>query len=132
MTNLIVANTIKDQLGGKALFMLGAKNLAGDETSLSFTIGKNAGRWTKVKIELNPLDYYNVEFMRVERRKDPKFGGIRLPKVVKFGVHRDTPVDMLYAMIESATGMATSLTAHHANYQQYDFCSTVIPKEYTR
>lgn len=131
MSNLAVANAIKNQLGGGALFMLGAKNLAGDDTSLSFTIGKNAGRWTKIRIKLNALDLYDVEFMRVERRKDPQYG-IKLPQIVKYGVHTDTPVDMLHAMIESATGMATSLTAHYSDYQQYEFCSTDIPKEFVR
>ena len=46
MSNLKVAETILEQLGGnKFRMMTGAKNLAGDETSLSMRIG--TVRWCR-------------------------------------------------------------------------------------
>ena len=54
MSNLIVAETILKTLGGnKFRMMTGAKNLAGDENSLSMRIGRNSSNSNYLKITLN-------------------------------------------------------------------------------
>lgn len=61
-----VATTIIQQIGGnKAIAMMGAKNLGYTEKSLQFQIGKNSGGITHIIIELNGLDLYNVEFVKM-------------------------------------------------------------------
>ena len=49
MTNQI-ANTIKDQIGPKALYMIGAKDLMGFENGFGFKIMKNSKKVNFVKI----------------------------------------------------------------------------------
>jgi len=58
-----VANIIRDQIGGKALFMLGAKNLLahGEENALSFRI-RGSKKVNYIKISLTPSDLYTMEF----------------------------------------------------------------------
>lgn len=63
MSDMTVANTILDQLGGKRfLVMTGAKNLVGDSDSLMFKLPRNgkdgSNKW---KITLTPMDVYHVE-----------------------------------------------------------------------
>ena len=68
MTNLIVANTILQQLGGnKFIAMTGAKSLSGGLNSLSFRIGRNCHSINSVKIELTPKDTYDMTFYRVRK-----------------------------------------------------------------
>jgi hypothetical protein len=98
MTDMTIANTIRSQIGRKALFMLGAKNLVGSKDGLTFKVGRNAKGVTHVKVTLTPLDLYNVEFIRV-------WGTKITPKAECAGIY----VDMLHAAIEEHTGMYTSL-----------------------
>jgi len=68
MTNLNVANTILDQLGGRRfIVMTGSKSFAGDDNSLTFRIGRNSGNWNAVKITLTPADDYTVSFYKFRK-----------------------------------------------------------------
>ena len=65
MSNLQVANTILRQLGGHRFkIMTGAKNLIGDENSLTFKVASPI--CTHVKITLNGLDLYTATGFRHE------------------------------------------------------------------
>lgn len=93
-----VANTIKDQLGRKALVMMGAKNLVGDKNSLSFRIGRNSKGVNYIKITLTPMDLYDVEFGAIR-------GTNYKVKYKAEGIY----VDQLHDTIERNTGMYLSL-----------------------
>ena len=59
------ANTIYQQLGGgRFSAMTGAKNFVAIENGLVFYIGRNASKANKVKITVNGLDLYDVEFIK--------------------------------------------------------------------
>lgn len=61
-----VANTILAQLGGRVFTMVtGAKNLVGGEDFLSFRIPASKDKINYVKVTLNSMDTYDVEFGRV-------------------------------------------------------------------
>jgi len=95
-----VAKTILEQLGGnKFRMMTGAKNLAGDENSLSMRIGRNKTSSNYLKITLNMMDLYDVRFSRVS----PK-GGER--SVTEYN---DVFCDSLVEVFEKHTGMYTKL-----------------------
>ncbi len=96
--NMQVANTIKNQLGNKALVMMGAKNLAGGADYLSFKIGRNAKGVNYIKITLTPMDLYDVEFGNIRGMK------YTVKKTVK-GIY----ADQLHDVIEEYTGMYLSL-----------------------
>ena len=98
MKNLQVAQTIADQIGNSAFMMIGAKNLAGSENSLHFKVGRNSKGVTHVKIELTPADLYKMTFM-----------SIRGMNVKVKAEHDGVYADMLNRLIESETGMYTSL-----------------------
>ena len=100
-----IANTISDQIGRRALFMLGAKNLLATEQGLQFRIGRNANGVSHVVVNLDASDTYTVEFRSIRMsRKSP--GGIsnKLKKSFE-GVYADS----LHTVLESGTGMYTSL-----------------------
>jgi hypothetical protein len=96
--SLEIANTIKAQLGHKALFMIGAKDLTGSANALSFRIGRNCKSVNAIKITLEPSDTYTVEFLYVTKR------GIKVRAKCE-----DVYCDSLHATIESHTGLYTSL-----------------------
>ncbi len=63
MSNLQVANTIKDQIGRCAFMLMGAHTLLGGENFLQFTVGcRNDKAVKKVRVCLMPSDTYTVEF----------------------------------------------------------------------
>jgi hypothetical protein len=64
--DLAIAKTILTQLGGgRFLLISGAKNLVGGVNSLSMKIGRNSKKVTHVRIVLNHLDLYDVEFLSI-------------------------------------------------------------------
>ncbi len=92
-----IANTIRDQISGKTLFMLGAKNLLAHEDGFSFRIrGSKAVNY--IKITLNGKDLYDMEFGKV--------WGMNYK--VK-ATHNDVYADMMHGLIESETGLYTKL-----------------------
>ncbi len=69
--SLQVAQTILEQLGGRRfLAMVGAKNIAGDESSVQFSIGNGAkNKINKVRVKLEDSDTYTVEFWSIRGAK---------------------------------------------------------------
>ena len=94
MSHLAVANEIRNQLGGMAFAMMGAKNLAGGDNFLQFSIGDNEKKITKVRITLDPSDTYTVSFY--DRRGNIKHES------------NDVYCDMLHDVIEENTGLYLS------------------------
>ena len=100
MSNLIVAETILKTLGGnKFRMMTGAKNLAGDENSLSMRIGRNSSNSNYLKITLNSMDLYDMKFCKLTRKFEEK-------SVTEYC---DVYNDMLTEVFEKHTGMYTKL-----------------------
>jgi hypothetical protein len=101
MSNLAVANTILEQLGGagRLTAMIGAKNFVGDENSLQFGFtAKSKNKANKIVIRLMPDDTYKVTFWTVR--------GVKFMK----GAERfDVYADSLRSLIESETGLYLSL-----------------------
>ena len=100
MSNLTVAKTILEHLGGnKFCMMTGAKNLAGDENSLSMRIGRNSSNSNYLKITLNSMDLYDMKFCKLTRKFEEK-------SVKEYnGVYNDSMVEVF----EKHTGMYTKL-----------------------
>tara|TARA_Y100000588_G_scaffold178893_1_gene192792 strand:+ start:255 stop:560 length:306 start_codon:yes stop_codon:yes gene_type:complete len=100
MSNLTVAKTILEQLGGnKFCMMTGAKNLAGDENSLSMRIGRNSSNSNYLKITLNSMDLYDMKFCKLTRKFEEK-------SVTEYS---DVYNDMLTDVFTKHTGMYTKL-----------------------
>ena len=92
-----VAQTIREQIGGKALYMLGAKNLLAHDDALSFRIrGSKAVNY--IKITLTPADLYDVEYGKV-------WGMNYTVKATEEGIY----CDMMHESIERNTGLYTKL-----------------------
>ena len=100
MTNLDVANTILEQLGGRRfLLMTGAKNLAGSNDSLSFKLPSNPKKVTHVVIKYDYVrDLYNMEFLNIR--------GVNR-KVLR--EHEGVYFDMLQDLFTQETGFYTKL-----------------------
>lgn len=94
-SDLSVSKEIYRQLGGMTFAMIGAKNFIGTENSLKFKIGSNSEKVSYILITLEPSDTYRVAFLS-------RSGGV-LSEV------GDVYVDSLHAVIESHTGLYTSL-----------------------
>ena len=93
------AGIILKQLGGnKFRMMTGAKNLAGDENSLSMRIGRNSSNSNYLKITLNSMDTYDMKFYRLWRFEEKS--------VCEYN---NIYCDMLTDMFTAHTGMYTSL-----------------------
>jgi hypothetical protein len=93
-----VATIIRDQVGPKALYMLGAKNLGATEDALSFKIMKNAKGINHIKITLNSMDTYDIDY-----------GYVRAGKYTIKATDKDVYCDGLHASIENNTNLYTSL-----------------------
>ncbi len=66
MSNMNIAKTIMGQLGGSRLaVMTGAKNFLAVEGGVSFRIGRNSKGVNYVKVILNAMDLYDIEYGRV-------------------------------------------------------------------
>jgi hypothetical protein len=98
-----VAETIREQLGNMALMMMGAKNLVKGEDEkgqeyLAFRIGKNTKSINCIRITLNVLDLYDIEFASARGSK----------YTVKNNAN-NIFVDQMHSVIEDNTGMYLSL-----------------------
>ena len=95
-----VAKTILKQLGGnKFCVMTGAKHLAGDENSLSMRIGRNSSNSNYLKITLNMMDLYDMEFCKLTRMGEKK----------SVKEYNNVYNDMMTDIFTKHTGMYTSL-----------------------
>ena len=92
-----VAKIISQQLGNKALFMLGAKSLLDVGNGLSFRI-RGSRRVNYIKIILNASDLYDVEFGKV--------WGHNYKVVDSFD---NVYCDGLHSLIRESTGLYTNL-----------------------
>ena len=100
MNNLKVAETILEQLGGnKFRMMTGAKNLAGDETSLSMRIGRNSSNSNYLKITLNSMDTYDMTFAKLTKMGELK----------SVSEYKNVYNDLMRGTFTAHTGMYTSL-----------------------
>jgi len=98
LENRSIANEIRSQLGSKALFMIGAKNLIDHGNALSFKIGRNSKSINYIKITLTSLDLYDVEYGWLGAH------GYKV-RETSAGLYND----MLRRDIEKKTGLYTSL-----------------------
>lgn len=97
MTNTTTATEILNQIGNKALMMLGALNYGATDNSLSFKI-RGSKTVSHINIELNSMDLYDVTFIKIR--------GTNFKEVEKCeGIYSD----MLHNAIERVTGLYTSL-----------------------
>ena len=101
MSDMRTANIIREQIGHKALYMMGAKNLVGDSRQLTWKVGRNSKRVRWVQVILDPSDTYTVRFL----------GGGRAPsfEVIERASHSMVYFDQLHAIIEKETGFYLSL-----------------------
>lgn len=97
-TNLQVAETIRQQLGGaRFAVMTGAKNFVAGENMLLFSVGRGAKAGiNKVRVTLDPSDTYTVEFFRIR--------GVNVKTIAK---HSDIYCDQLQDVFTSETGFYT-------------------------
>lgn len=93
-----IANTIAKQIGNQAFTMIGAKNLLAHESALSFRIGKNVRKVNYVKVTLNGLDLYDIEYGCI-------WGSNYKVRATDENIY----FDGLHASIEANTGMFTKL-----------------------
>ena len=100
MSNMTVAKTILEQLGGnKFRVMTGAKNFMGFSEGLVMKIGRNSSNSNYLKITLNSMDLYDMEFAKVSRMGEKK-------SVTEYNnVYNDSMVEVF----EKHTGMYTKL-----------------------
>jgi hypothetical protein len=104
MDGIEVAKVITQQIGNRAFGMLGAKDLLGDENSLTFRIGRNAQGVTHIRVQLDPSDTYTMQFLKVRRLKAPPYIERKVVSEVD-----DVYAEDLRRIIEMKTGMYTSL-----------------------
>ena len=96
-----VARIILEQLGGRRFsVMTGAKNFVNTGDGLSMKIGRNKTNSNYLKITLNEMDTYDMEFAKVTKWGDKK-------SVTKY---KDVYNDMLRPVFTEHTGMYTSLS----------------------
>ena len=93
---LEIAKTIQQQIGNKALCMMGAKNIAGSNNSLSFKIC--GSKITHIKIKLNGLDLYDITFYTI------RYCQIKSEEIVENVYAED-----MHKLIETKTGLYLSL-----------------------
>ena len=98
MTDHHVAKTIQQQIGHRAFVMLGAKKFVAKKDGLIFRIGRNDKKVNMIEITLTPSDTYSVRFLYAR--------GLKMTERSSFD---DVYVGMLHELIESETGMYTSL-----------------------
>ena len=101
MGTTAVAATIREQIGGKALYMLGAKNFGTNGKDLVFKIGRNSKGVTHIEITLNSLDLYDVKFYACR-------GGLT-PSIKTKAEHNNVYSDMLNGIIQKETELYLSL-----------------------
>ena len=96
------ANTALDQIGPKALYMIGAKDYvfgnSGGKKSLVFKIMRNSKGVSHIRMRLTSLDLYDMEFLAI------RAGKIKVKSKEK-GVYGDT----LRVMIKKNTGLNVRL-----------------------
>lgn len=100
MTDMTVANTILEQLGGRRMLMMtGASQLVGGAAMIMFKIGTGAkNKINKVRVTLDAFDTYTFEFFYIR--------GVNVKTVAK---HEGIYADMLQDIFTKETGFFTKL-----------------------
>lgn len=103
--NVQIANEIIRQMGGtgRIAAMTGAKNFVAIENGVQFKIGKNSKSINTVKITLNAMDLYDVEYSRVAKKRG-SYEYVNTVKASEDGIYND----MLKESFERNTGMYLS------------------------
>ena len=100
MSNMTVAKTILEQLGGnKFRMMTGAKNFMGFAEGLVMKIGRNSSNSNYLKITLNSMDTYDMEFAKLTKNGEKK-------SVTEY---KNVYNDLMRGTFTAHTGMYTSL-----------------------
>jgi len=95
-----VAKTILEQLGGNQFCMMtGAKNLVDCGDALAMRIGRNSSNSNYLKITLNMMDLYDMEFCKLTRMGEKK----------SVKEYNNVYNDMMTDIFTKHTGMYTSL-----------------------
>ncbi len=98
MTDMTVAKTILEQLGGRQFLLLtGSTNLVGSNNSLSMKLGKGA-KGTHMRIVLDVTDTYTLFLMKV-----------RAGTVKEVAVEDMVYCDTLQDVFETMTGLYVTL-----------------------
>ncbi len=98
---MTTAQTILNQLGGnKFLAMTGAHTLINHGNALSMKLRANKSKANYLKITLNEMDTYNVEFQKVNYSKYT---------VTEIKTFDNLYCDQLQKMFTNVTGMYTKL-----------------------
>ena len=93
-----IAQTIADQIGRRAFFMMGAKHLTDSGQTLRFRVGRNSERVNIVTVTLDASDTYSLRFSYLRGIKDTERSSVE-------GIY----ADQLHIALESGTGMRMSL-----------------------
>tara|TARA_B100001778_G_scaffold255638_1_gene215766 strand:+ start:2824 stop:4038 length:1215 start_codon:yes stop_codon:yes gene_type:complete len=97
--------TLKQLGGNKFIMMTGAKNFGVGPKGMGFKIGNNSKKINFIRIDLDRgKDLYNMEFIRLRRKKGEMSPSINVVKKVK-GVY----ADQLQDIFTKYTGMYTRL-----------------------
>ena len=100
MSNLKVAETILEQLGGnKFRMMTGAKNLLNLGDGIAMKLGRNSSNSNYLKITLNAWDLYDMKFCQLTRKFEEK----------SVKEYKNIHNEHLRLMFTKHTGMYTSL-----------------------
>lgn len=95
----VIANTIVKQLGGNRFAMMtGAKDFLALSDGVVFKVGRNSGKCNYVRIKLNSMDLYDVEYIRMRNGEE---------KILK--KENDLYNDMIVRSFEEFTGMYTKI-----------------------
>ena len=98
--DLTVAKTILQQLGGnKFIAMTGARNIFGDNNSISMKIMRNKSKAQYLIIKLNSLDLYDMQFISIDKNLN------RIIRDEKNNVYWENLQDIF----KSVTGLNTRL-----------------------
>ena len=95
-----IAKTIDEQIGRRAYFMMGARNVLAGESWVSFRTGRvAAGKANYVKVTYNHgTDLYDLEFLKLH-------GKTAKPIATETGIYAED----MHSRIEEHTGLATRL-----------------------
>ena len=96
-TDLTIANTIAEQIGNRAFFMMGTRSKVGGPNYLSFDV-RGSKAVSHVRVTLNAMDTYDVEFLKIR--------GTNIKTVSK---SEDIYAESLHEIISVHTGLALSL-----------------------
>jgi hypothetical protein len=95
--NIAIAQTISEQIGHRAFFLMGTRHKMADGPALLFDL-RGSRTVNKIRVRLDPSDTYTVTFWKIR--------GMTCNTVAEFsGVYADG----LNQLIESQTGLALSL-----------------------